>query len=253
MVALAMVRPVTAASSASSVAARTTRQTSAPSCHHGRPLSERLLPPRPPTRRATDRRSTVPRALTLDAEQDRCHCAAESWGRATIQPFMPLQVLQRLDWYGTPIELGEQFVLHKNRRTARASIFTHQLRWEVRLLVGSQLDVVLMSSKPLAEFEIVKSIDWSRFEPEPDGRRHVDVSTTGVAAMGYATHHVGIRATRDADGTVRATHSVACGVSVERIADSSTCSFVDCLRCNPSGVRLKEVVVSRAWMPRDFS
>ena len=30
----------------------------------------------------------------------------------------------------------------KNRREARAALFTHQLGWEVRLLVGSQLEVV---------------------------------------------------------------------------------------------------------------
>ena len=55
---------------------------------------------------------------------------------------MPLQVLQRLDWHGTPIELGDLFRLHKNRREARAALFTHQLGREVRLLVGSQLEVV---------------------------------------------------------------------------------------------------------------
>ena len=38
--------------------------------------------------------------------------------------------------------LGDLFRLHKNRREARAALFTHQLGWEVRLLVGSQLEVV---------------------------------------------------------------------------------------------------------------
>ena len=55
---------------------------------------------------------------------------------------MPLQVLQRPHWHGTPIELGDLFRLQKNRRKARAALFTHQLDWEVRLLVGSQLEVV---------------------------------------------------------------------------------------------------------------
>jgi hypothetical protein len=54
---------------------------------------------------------------------------------------MPLQVLQRPDWHGTPIELGELFILHKNRRTAKAVILTHQLGW-VRLLIGAQAEVV---------------------------------------------------------------------------------------------------------------
>ena len=55
---------------------------------------------------------------------------------------MPLQVLQRPDWHGTPREVGELFVLHKNRRTAKAIIVTHQLGWEVRLLIGAQAEVV---------------------------------------------------------------------------------------------------------------
>ena len=55
---------------------------------------------------------------------------------------MPLQVLQRPNWHGTPRELGDLFRLHKNRREARAGLFTHQLGWEVRLPVGSQLEVV---------------------------------------------------------------------------------------------------------------
>ena len=53
---------------------------------------------------------------------------------------MPLQVLQRPDWHGTPIGLGDLFRLHKNRREARAALFTHQFGWEVRLLIGSQLE-----------------------------------------------------------------------------------------------------------------
>jgi hypothetical protein len=55
---------------------------------------------------------------------------------------MPLQVLQRPDWHGIPIQLGDLFRLTKNRREAQAALFTHQLGWEVRLLVGSQPEVV---------------------------------------------------------------------------------------------------------------
>jgi hypothetical protein len=36
-----------------------------------------------------------------------------------------------------PIELGDLFILYKNRRAATAVIFTHQLGWEVRLTVGA--------------------------------------------------------------------------------------------------------------------
>ena len=45
-------------------------------------------------------------------------------------------------WHGTPIDLVDLFRLQKNRREARAALFTHQLGWEVRLVVGSQLEVV---------------------------------------------------------------------------------------------------------------
>jgi hypothetical protein len=55
---------------------------------------------------------------------------------------MPLEVLQRPHWNGTPKELGDLYRLQKNRRTARAVLFTHRLGFEVRLLVGSQLEAV---------------------------------------------------------------------------------------------------------------
>jgi hypothetical protein len=55
---------------------------------------------------------------------------------------MPLEVLQRPHWHGTPIELGDPFRLQRNHREARVAQFTHQLGWEVRLFVGSQLGVV---------------------------------------------------------------------------------------------------------------
>jgi hypothetical protein len=55
---------------------------------------------------------------------------------------MPLQVLQRPHWHGIANELGELFILHKNRRHAKAVLFTHQLGWEVRLLIGAQSEVV---------------------------------------------------------------------------------------------------------------
>jgi hypothetical protein len=53
-----------------------------------------------------------------------------------------VQVLQRPDWHGSPVELGELFVLKKGKRTARCVLETHQLGWEVRLFIGSQLEVV---------------------------------------------------------------------------------------------------------------
>jgi hypothetical protein len=53
-----------------------------------------------------------------------------------------MDVLQRLSWYGEPKELGDLFRLTKNRRQARAVLMTHQLGWEVRLLVGRQAETV---------------------------------------------------------------------------------------------------------------
>jgi hypothetical protein len=77
-----------------------------------------------------------PQRLYVFAALDR-----RQWVHYDPRP-MPLQVLQRPHWHGTPIELADVFRLHKNRREARAALFTHQLGWEVRLLVGSQLEIV---------------------------------------------------------------------------------------------------------------
>ena len=38
--------------------------------------------------------------------------------------------------------VGDLFSLYNNRREARVALFTHQLGWEVRLLVCSPLEVV---------------------------------------------------------------------------------------------------------------
>lgn len=53
-----------------------------------------------------------------------------------------LQVLQRHDWHGSPVDLGELFILHKHRRKAQCQLLSHQFGWELRLLVGSQLEIV---------------------------------------------------------------------------------------------------------------
>ena len=49
-----------------------------------------------------------------------------------------IEVRQRFTWNGEPREIGDLFRVTKNRRKARAVIFSHQFGWEVRLLVGSQ-------------------------------------------------------------------------------------------------------------------
>jgi hypothetical protein len=75
------------------------------------------------------------------------NCSRPLWATFSRSPCydsapVPLQVLQRPDWHGTPRELGDLFVLHKDRREARAQLLTHQLGWEVRLLIGAQVELV---------------------------------------------------------------------------------------------------------------
>ena len=53
-----------------------------------------------------------------------------------------IEVLQRFTWNGTPKEVGDLFRVTKNRHKARAVIFSHQFGWEVRLLIGSEEELV---------------------------------------------------------------------------------------------------------------
>jgi hypothetical protein len=46
------------------------------------------------------------------------------------------QVLQRADWDGHPVNLGDAWTLRKADREARCALFSHQLGWELRLIVG---------------------------------------------------------------------------------------------------------------------
>lgn len=73
---------------------------------------------------------------------------------------MPLQVLQRPYWHGTPIALGDLFILHRNRREAEAVLFTHQLGWEVRLLIGAQQEVVQTQVCRTQEEELTTGEQW---------------------------------------------------------------------------------------------
>ena len=56
--------------------------------------------------------------------------------------FLAVDVLQRYDWHGSPIELGELFIVEKNRREAVCKLRSHQFAWELRLFIGSQDDIV---------------------------------------------------------------------------------------------------------------
>jgi hypothetical protein len=53
-----------------------------------------------------------------------------------------VQVLQRPNWHGSPVDLGELFILKKNRRQAVCKLRSHQFGWEVRLFIGAQADIV---------------------------------------------------------------------------------------------------------------
>ena len=50
--------------------------------------------------------------------------------------------LQRPRWYGAPVELGEFFILHRDRHAARCVIRTHQFGWELWLHVGAQAELI---------------------------------------------------------------------------------------------------------------
>jgi hypothetical protein len=49
------------------------------------------------------------------------------------------EVLQRPEWRGEPVSLGEVFILMKSGRQARCLLLTHQLGWELRLEVAGEL------------------------------------------------------------------------------------------------------------------
>jgi hypothetical protein len=53
-----------------------------------------------------------------------------------------MQVLQRPDWHGSPVDLGELFILKKNGREATFKLRSHQFGWELLSYVGRQLEVV---------------------------------------------------------------------------------------------------------------
>ena len=52
---------------------------------------------------------------------------------------MPHVVLQRENWDGHPVDLGDAWVLHKGDKTARCSLVTHQLGFELRLITTDLL------------------------------------------------------------------------------------------------------------------
>jgi hypothetical protein len=55
--------------------------------------------------------------------------------RATIPPRMNTTP-QRENWNGHPVELGDAWTLRKGTKVARCVLVSHQLGWELRLMVG---------------------------------------------------------------------------------------------------------------------
>jgi hypothetical protein len=53
-----------------------------------------------------------------------------------------MQFLQRTNWHGSPVDLGEVFILKKNRRKMTCKLQTHQFGWELLLFIGAQTEVV---------------------------------------------------------------------------------------------------------------
>ena len=47
-----------------------------------------------------------------------------------------MDFLQRPNWYDSPVELGELFILKKNRHSASCKLRSHQFGWELRLFIG---------------------------------------------------------------------------------------------------------------------
>jgi hypothetical protein len=58
-----------------------------------------------------------------------------------------MDVLQRPQWYGQPKELGDLFRLTKGSRVAKAVIVTHQFGSEVRLFIGTRLEIEAVQSR----------------------------------------------------------------------------------------------------------
>ena len=65
-----------------------------------------------------------------------------SAARAEVLHFPAVQVLQRPDWHGSPVHLGELFMVRKNNVEARCVLRSHQFGWEVCLQIGISREFV---------------------------------------------------------------------------------------------------------------
>lgn len=51
-----------------------------------------------------------------------------------------VDIQQRPDWHGSPVHLGELFMMRKNNVEARCILRSHQLGWELCLQIGLARD-----------------------------------------------------------------------------------------------------------------
>jgi hypothetical protein len=52
-----------------------------------------------------------------------------------------MDVLQRTNWHGTPVQLGDVFTLRKGDADAHCALQTHEFGWELRLMVGTAAEL----------------------------------------------------------------------------------------------------------------
>jgi hypothetical protein len=80
-----------------------------------------------------------PREWTEGASVNRAG-HGNALGYRTVLDFPAMQVLQRPDWHGSPVHLGELFMVRKNNVEARCVLRSHQFGWELCLQVGLNRD-----------------------------------------------------------------------------------------------------------------
>ena len=62
--------------------------------------------------------------------------------RSRVVHSATVQVLQRPDWRGSPLHLGELFLVRKNNVEARCLLRSHQFGWETCLQIGISREFV---------------------------------------------------------------------------------------------------------------
>jgi hypothetical protein len=57
-----------------------------------------------------------------------------------------IHALQRPEWDGSPVELGDAFVMRRGRRLVTCKVFSHQSGWEVQLVMAPAAAVMLTTA-----------------------------------------------------------------------------------------------------------